>query len=293
MKRAFVIFHSSSRKRGPSADYRTLRSCFWIPAWARLSGLIICLALFSGPVVAASGREPAPPGSSEGAPPQYTRFSTAELLRGFLALTFGSDLRIGARPRGIRRFDHPIRAAVIASGSVDRAAAMRRVLDEYAQKIPNLQLSIAAGTAGADIEVRLIDEKNFKSALRAAFGAKITKTFVARTDPQCMTSVKSSVGGGIMRAVSFIIVDQGDDVFLDCAYHELLHAFGLSNHDQRNPWTTLNQNRMVGYLSVYDRALLTLLYDPRIQPGMTAGQAGAALPRVIRDLGLAAPAMGR
>jgi hypothetical protein len=258
-----------------------------------MSGLVICLALFSGPVIAASGREPAPPGSLEGAPPQYTRFSTAELLHGFLALTFGSDLRIGARPRGIRRFDHPIRAAVIAGGSVDRAAAMRRVLDEYAQTVPSLQLSIAAGTAGADIEVRLIDEKNFNSALRAAFGAKITKTFVARTDPQCMTSVKSSVGGGIMRAVSFIIVDQGDDVVLDCAYHELLHAFGLSNHDQRNPWTTLNQNRMVGYLSVYDRALLTLLYDPRIQPGMTARQARARLARLILDLGLAAPAQGK
>ncbi len=159
---------------------------------------------------------------------------------------------------------------MIAGGSVDRAAAMRRVLEEYAQKIPNLQLSIATDAAPADIEVRLIDERNFTSALRAAFGAKIARTFIARTDPQCMTSVKSSADGGILRSVSFIIVDKGDDVFLDCAYHELLHAFGLSNHDQRNPWTTLNQKRMVGYLTVYDRALLTLLYDPHIQPGMTA-----------------------
>ena len=247
----------------------------------------------SAAALAASGKQPAPPGSFQGAPPQYTRFSTAELMRGFLALTFGSDLRIGAVPRGIRRFDHPIRVAVIASGSVDRAAAMQRVLDEYAQKVPNLRLSIAAGTAPADIEVRLIDEKDFTSVLRAAFGAKITKTFVARTDPQCMTSVKSSADGGIVRAVSFIIVDKGDDVFLDCAYHELLHAFGLSSHDQRNPWTSLNQKRMVGYLSVYDRALLTLLYDPRIQPGMTARQARARLPRLIQDLGLAAPAQGK
>ena len=108
-----------------------------------------------------------------------------------------------------------------------------------------------------------------------------------------MTSVKSSADGGIVRSVSFIIVDKGDDVFLDCAYHELLHAFGLSNHDQRNPWTTLNQKRMVGYLSVYDRALLTLLYDPRIRPGMTAEQARAGLPRLIQDLGLAAPAPGQ
>jgi hypothetical protein len=251
---------------------------------------LVFLISLSTAALAASGKQPAPPGSFEGAPPQYTRFSAAELMRGFLVLTFGSDLRIGERPRGIRRFDHPIRAAVIAGGSVDRTAAMRRVLDEYAAKVPNLQLSSAADPAPADIEVRLIDEKDFKSALQAAFGVKITKTFVARTDPQCMTSVKSNTGGGIVRAVSFIIVDKGDDVFLDCAYHELLHAFGLSNHDQHNPWTTLNQKRMVGYLSVYDRALLTLLYDPRIQPGMTAKQARAVLPRVIQNLGLAAPA---
>jgi len=236
---------------------------------------------------AASGRQPAPPGSFPGAPAQFTHFSAAELARGFIALSFGSDLRIGAPPRGIRRFDHQIRLAVIGGGSVDRVAVMQKIVDEYAEKIPNLRLSIAAAAAGADIEVRLIDEKDFTSALRAAFGARITRTFVARTDPQCMTSVKSSADGGIVRAVSFIIVDKGDDVFLDCAYHELLHALGLSNHDQHNPWTSLNQKRMVGYLSVYDRALLTLLYDPRVQPGMTARRARAGLPHLIQDLGLA------
>jgi len=243
--------------------------------------------------LAASGRQPAPPGSFKGAPAQYTHFSTAELMRGFLALAFGSDLRIGAVPRGIRRFDHPINAAVIAGGSVDRAAAMRRVLDEFAQQAPNLHLSMAAGAAPADLEVRLIDQKDFATALKTAFGAKIAKTFIARTDPQCMTSVKSSADGGIVHSVSFIIVDKGDDVFLDCAYHELLHAFGLSNHDQRNAWTTLNQRRMVGYLTVYDRALLTLLYDPRMQPGMTARQARAALPGLIDDLGLATRSPGK
>jgi hypothetical protein len=50
---------------------------------------------------------------------------------------------------------------------------------------------------------------------------------------------------------------------------------------------------MVGYLSVYDRALLTLLYDPHITPGMTTARARAALLRVIQDLGLGAPAQGK
>ena len=214
-------------------------------------------------------------------------------MRGFLALAFGSDLRIGAAPRGIRRFDRPIRAAVIAGDSIDRAAAMQRILEEYAAKVPALHLTLVAATADADIEVRLIDQKDFTAALTAAFGAKTAKTFVRRTNPQCMTSVQSSAGGGIVRSVSFIIVDKGDKVFLDCAYHELLHAFGLSNHDRRNPWTALNQKRSVGYLAVYDRALLTLLYDPRMRPGMTAARARDALPGLIRELGLAAPAQGK
>ena len=163
---------------------------------------------------------------------------------------------------------------------------MSRVVQEYAREIPGLHLS-ETHAADADIEIRLIDERDFPSALREAFGAKIARAFVARTDPQCMTSVKSTAGGQIVHSVSFIIVDKGNDVFLDCAYHELLHAFGLSNHDQRNRWTALNQNRMVGYLTVYDRALVSILYDERITPGMTAREARRVVPAVIADRGLA------
>ncbi len=253
-----------------------------------MSGVgLLLLALFGTAALAASNKQPPPPGSFPGAPAQYTQFTARELERGFFALAFGSDLRIGARPRGIRRFDRPIRVAVIAGGSVDRSAAMARVIDDYARQVPSLHLSRAAGAEPADVEIRLIDERDFRSALQAAFGARVTRTFIARTDPQCMTSVKSTTDGEIVRSISFIIVDKGESVFLDCAYHELLHAFGLSNHDQRNPWTTLNQKRLVGYLSVYDRSLLTLLYDRRIRPGMTPRQTAAVLPSLIGALGLA------
>src|SRR3569623_579314 len=232
-----------------------------------IAGLAMSLAAATASL-AASDMQPPPPGSFAGAPPLFTRFSAPELERGFMALAFGSDLRFGARPRGNRRFELPFRAVVMGGGSVDRSARMREVVAEYARTVPSLKLSLAS-SGDADIEVRLIDAKDF----------------IARTDPQCMTSVKSNAAGDIVRSVSFIIVDKGDDVFLDCAYHELLHAFGLSNHDQRNVWTTLNQNRMVGYLTVYDRDLLTILYDRRVSPGMSPAAARRVLPRVIRDLG--------
>jgi hypothetical protein len=253
----------------------------------RLLSIAMLLCCSIPAAFAASSKQPPPAGSFADAPPEFTRFSPAELQKGFLALAFGSDLRIGAKPRLIRRFDRPIVARVVQSGSVDRSAAMTRIVEEYARKVPNLRLSVAAaGVPKTDVEIRLIDEKNFRSGMRAAFGDAVTKEFVARTDPQCMTNVESSVEGEIQRSISFIIVDKGDRIFFDCAYHELLHAFGLSNHDQRNPWTTLNQRRLVGYLTAYDRALLSALYDPRIRPGMTAAQARALMPAVFRNLGI-------
>src|SRR4249919_2435497 len=172
----------------------------------RLLTACLLLATMVVAALAASDREAAPSGSFEGAPPQYTRFTAAELSRGFLALAFGSDLRIGARPLGIRRFDQPIRARIIGGGSIDRTIEMARVIQEYAREVPSLGLSIAPPAAPAEIELRLIDEKDFQSALRAAFGAKIAKAFVTRTDPQCMTSVKSTADAKIVHSVSFIIV---------------------------------------------------------------------------------------
>ncbi len=250
--------------------------------------LLLAVTLIPAPLHAASNKQPAPAGAFRGAPPQFIQFSADELMRGFFALAFGSDLRVGARPKGIRRYDDNIRAYIAPGGSVDRVARMKAVVTEYAQKVPNLKLALADDPATAEIVVHLIDEKDFKTALEQAFGRETARAFVNKTDPQCMTSVKSQADGVIVHSESFIIVDKGDNVFLDCAYHELLHAFGLSNHDQRNPWTTLNQNRIVGYLTVYDRALLTLLYDPTLKPGMTAAQIRAILPGLIKLLGLTA-----
>ena len=252
----------------------------------RLFAAFAVLAVGIAPIHAASDKQPAPAGTFKGAPAEFTRFTSAELERGFFALAFGSDLRIGAKPKGIRRFDRPVHVQIVAGGSVDRTEATQRILDEYGSKIPNLRLIEGADADSADLVVRLIDEKNFAAALEQAFGRATARAFVAKTNPQCMTSVRSQPDGEIVRAVSFIIVDKGNDVFLDCAYHELLHAFGLSNHDQRNPWTTLNQHRMVGYLTVYDRALLTLLYDRRLRPGMTPAQIRRVLPGLIGTLKL-------
>lgn len=63
----------------------------------------------------------------------------------------------------------------------------------------------------------MIDEKYFKTALRPTFGTRIAREFIARTNPQCMTSVKSDAQGTILHSGSFVIVTKGNAVFLECA----------------------------------------------------------------------------
>ncbi len=254
-----------------------------IARWPAVIGILLALVCAQD-APAASGKRAAPQGAVAGAPPEYTIFTPAELTRGFLALAFGSDLRLGSKLARIHRFEEPVKVHVAAGGSVNRAESYRKILGEFAKEFPSLRLIMTEDSYAANFVVRLIDEKEFPVALRAAFGEATAREFVKRTDPQCMTAVKSAAEGGIIRVDSFIIVDQGDDVFFNCAYHEMLHALGLPNHDQRNPWTALNQDRQVGYLTVYDRALILMLYDPRIRSGMSRAQAGQTASEIAKEL---------
>ena len=75
-----------------------------------------------------------------------------------------------------------------------------------------------------------------------------------------------------------LTVDNGDFVFFDCAYEELLQSLGPINDTSSVPWTMFNDNVSMGYFDVYDQYLLNLLYDPRIKAGhdRAGGQGGAA-----------------
>jgi hypothetical protein len=47
------------------------------------------------------------------------------------------------------------------------------------------------------------------------------------------------------------------------------------------PWTMFNDAVQMGFFDVYDQYILNLLYDPRIGPGMDAGEVLAVLPQVM------------
>jgi hypothetical protein len=45
-----------------------------------------------------------------------------------------------------------------------------------------------------------------------------------------------------------------------------------------------NDKVHMGYFDIYDQHLLNILYDRRIQPGMTAEEVAALMPQVLPDV---------
>ena len=50
------------------------------------------------------------------------------------------------------------------------------------------------------------------------------------------------------------------------------------------PWTIFNDYVQMGFFDIYDQYILNILYDPRINAGMTVQEAKAVLPQVMIDV---------
>ena len=103
-------------------------------------------------------------------------------------------------------------------------------------------------------------------------------------DPQCLSGFRKNDAYEIERSNVILTVDNGDFVFFDCAYEELLQSLGPINDTSSVPWTMFNDKVSMGFFDVYDQYILNLLYDPRIRPGMTVEEVKAVLPAVLADV---------
>ncbi|MEM6677695.1 MAG: DUF2927 domain-containing protein, partial [Pseudomonadota bacterium] len=69
-----------------------------------------------------------------------------------------------------------------------------------------------------------------------------------------------------------------------CVEEELAQAMGLPNDDPNVRPSIFNDDQEFALLTRHDEALLRILYDPRLAPGMTEREAMAIVPRIIEDM---------
>jgi hypothetical protein len=209
-------------------------------------------------------------------------FTDAEIIEGFMKTAFGAEFQLAGRVDRIRRYDAPVR--VFADGPrADRKAQLAKVVADIGQRIQNLDIAMADRREDANVTVQLVRDRDLYRTIARDYGSERAKEIKTSLDPQCLSGFRKNENYEITHSDVILTVDNGDFVFFDCAYEELLQSLGPINDTSSVPWTMFNDKVSMGFFDVYDQYILNLLYDPRIKPGMTVEDVKAVLPAALAD----------
>src|SRR3982074_2848600 len=134
--------------------------------------------------------------------------------------------------------------------------------------------------------VKLGRDRDLFRTISTFYGSERARSIKASLDPQCLSGFLKNEKYEIEHSDVILTVDNGDFIFLDCAYEELLQSLGPINDTSTVPWTMFNDNVSMGFFDVYDQYILNILYDPRIKAGMTVAEVKVLLPPVLADVRL-------
>ena len=209
-------------------------------------------------------------------------FTDSEIVEGFMKTAFGAEYHLAGRVDRIRKYEVPVR--VFADGRADRKAQIAKIVADIAARVRHLDISMVDDNDDANVLVKLVRDRDLYRTISAFYGVARAKEIKTTLDPQCLSGFRKNEKFEIEHSDVILTVDNGDFVFLDCAYEELLQSLGPINDTATVPWTMFNDNVSMGYFGVYDQYLLNLLYDPRIKAGMSVQEVKAALPAVLADV---------
>ena len=210
-------------------------------------------------------------------------FTDTEITDGFLKTAFGAEYHLAGRVDRIRKYDMPVR--VYADGTrADRKAQLAKVVADIGAKIQHLDIATTENSDDANIKVKLVRDRDLYRTITTFYGSERAREIRTSLDPQCLSGFRKNEQFEIEHSDVILTVDNGDFVFFDCAYEELLQSLGPINDTASVPWTMFNDSVSMGYFDVYDQYILNLLYDPRIKAGMTVQEVKAVLPEVLADV---------
>ena len=210
-------------------------------------------------------------------------FTDSEIVEGFLKTAFGAEYHLAGRVDRIRKYDGPVR--VFADGTrTDRKAQLSKIVADIAARVQHLDIAMAGSLEDANVQVKLVRDRDLQRTITTFYGSERAKEIRSSLDPQCLSGFRKNEKFEIEHSDVILTVDNGDFVFFDCAYEELLQSLGPINDTSSVPWTMFNDNVSMGFFDVYDQYLLNLLYDPRIKAGMTVQEVKAVLPDVLADV---------
>jgi hypothetical protein len=213
-------------------------------------------------------------------------FTDSEIIDGFLKTAFGAEYHLAGRVDRIRKYDTPVRVFADGVRRNNRKAQLVRVVADIAARVRHLDIAMAESSDNANVVVKLVRDRDLNRTISTFYGSDRAREIRSNLDPQCLSGFRKNEKYEIEHSDVILTVDNGDFIFLDCAYEELLQSLGPINDTNSVPWTMFNDSVQMGFFDVYDQYILNILYDPRIKAGMTVQEVKGMLPQVLADVRL-------
>ena len=94
---------------------------------------------------------------------------------------------------------------------------------------------MAESSEGANVMVKLVRDRDLYRTISTFYGSERAREINSSLDPQCLSGFRKNDKFEIEHSDVILTVDNGDFIFLDCAYEELLQSLGPINDTSTCP----------------------------------------------------------
>jgi len=229
--------------------------------------LIASLALLTGAVFCPACAE------------SIAAFSDDQLMDGFHKTVFGVEYGGVAAGRAVKKFESGVRIKVVNLADKDRRREIAGFVSRLPRLVKGLDIRLAGPRDNPNFTVYVVDRADYVDTVRA----DVLGSSSASAPGQCLVRVYPG-SLGIVRSTAVIVSDEGDSLFRRCMVEEILQGLGPMNDNAALYASVFNDRSRYDRFMPFDRALVSMLYDRRIRPGMTLDQVGPVLPKILADV---------
>lgn len=230
-------------------------------------------------------------------------YDAEDLARNFEAIAFYQEYGsagISAAPGtsgALTRWDSPVRLQAVFGPSVSESARRTdtAVLEGFAARLARLTGHPVSTTSTrrsnftvifAGLDDAVFVGKQVRAAIPQISSADLQLFMNPPRSYYCMVLAAADPDNPVTynRAVALIRAEHPTLVRESCVHEEIAQGLGLSNDSPRARPSIFNDDDEFALLTSHDEKLLTMLYDPRLTPGMSADQARPLIRIIAREL---------
>jgi hypothetical protein len=233
--------------------------------------------------------------------PEGAPYSAADLVRNFerIALYHEADATVPGgegnwNPNPLMRWHGPLNYGLFGHAVTPEDRAETARLMNRIGALTGLEVAETGDGANFLILITAPEERDGFSADLTRFSPALAQTFdFWRRTPEvvCVANNLFSRDDGNLIVAALVVIGSETTGLLRqaCLNEEIVQALGLANdHPDVRP-SIFNDDGEFALLTEHDEHLLRILYDPRLEPGMTAAEAMPIVRRIVAEIPLNRP----